>query len=129
MITTACTTPAARVAHWDERLELMQSALATRSSAEWLEIFDRVQVPCAPINTRRDLLTDPQIAENQLIVESEHPAVGRIRQTRPAARFERTPAEIRRPAPTLGQHTDEVLSESGFSPDEIEKLRAEGVVA
>ncbi len=122
-------TPAARVAHWDERLELMQSALATRSSAEWLEIFDRVQVPCAPINTRRDLLTDPQIAENQLIVESEHPAVGRIRQTRPAARFERTPAEIRRPAPTLGQHTDEVLSESGFSPDEIEKLRAEGVVA
>ena len=122
-------TPAARVAHWDQRLELMQSALGTKTSAEWLEILDRVQVPCAPINSRADLLTDPQIAANELIVESEHPVVGRIRQTRPAARFDKSPAELRRPAPTLGEHSDEVLAEAGYAGDEIEKLRGEGVVS
>ena len=52
-----------------------------------------------------------------------------MRQTRPAARFDRTPAEIRRPAPTLGQHTDEVLAEAGLSSDQIAELRSEQVVA
>ncbi len=86
-------------------------------------------MPCAPINSRQDLLSDPQIAANELIVESDHPAVGRIRQTRPAARFDKSPAELRRHAPTLGQHTDELLGELGLAADAIEKLRADQVVA
>jgi len=122
-------TPAGRIAHWDARLELMQGALGSRTNADWLRILDAAEVPCGPINGRADLLTDPQIAANELIVESEHPAVGRMRQTRPAARFERTPAEIRRPAPTLGQHTDEVLAEAGLSAEQIAELRSEQVVA
>ena len=55
--------------------------------------------------------------------------MGRLRQTRPAARFDRTPAEIRRPAPTLGQHTDEVLREAGLDPGQIEELRRQRIVA
>ena len=121
-------TAASRVKHWDERLELMGEALKTRTSAEWLERLDAAGVPCAPILGRRDLLTHPQIAANELIVESDHPHVGRIRQTRPAARFDRTPAEIRLPAPMLGEHTDEVLAEIGLSKREIEELRAAEVV-
>ena len=65
---------------------------------------------------------------NELIVVSEHPIAGRVRQTRPAARFERTPAEIRRPAPGLGEHTDEVLSSIGLDADEIEQLRVADVI-
>ena len=60
---------------------------------------------------------------NELIVETQHPQAGTVRQTRPAARFERTPAELRRPAPTVGQHTNEILSEAGFSEQEIQALR------
>ncbi len=122
-------TPAARVAHWDERLALMQEALRERPTAEWLERLDRADVPCAPILGRSDLLEHPQLAANELIVESEHPHAGPLRQTRPAARFERTPAAIRRPAPLLGEHSDEILAALGCSPEEIAALRASGVVA
>jgi len=122
-------TAAGRVAHWDERLELMQEALLTRTTAEWLEILDHAQVPCAPINARKDLLSDPQISANQLIVEVDHPAVGPVRQTRAAARFDRTPADLRLPAPALGEHTEEVLSELGLSAAEIQALRDTKAVA
>ena len=122
-------TPTDRVVHWDTRLGLMAEALATRTTAEWIERLDAEQVPCAPILKREDLLTDPQLAANELIVESDHPHVGRLRQTRPAARFDRTPAGIQRPAPRLGEHTDELLAEVGMSPSEIARLREVGAVS
>jgi crotonobetainyl-CoA:carnitine CoA-transferase CaiB-like acyl-CoA transferase len=122
-------TGTSRVINWDERLQLMGDALRTDTTARWLSRLDAEQVPCAPILGRRDLLTDPQIAANELIVESDHPQVGRLRQTRPAARFEGTPSEIRRPAPTLGQHTDEVLAELGLADSEISVLRESGAIA
>ncbi len=121
-------TPAARVAHWDERLERMQEALRGRTTAEWLARLDAADVPCAPILGRRELLDHPQLAANELLVESEHPHAGRVRQPRPAARFERTPAEIRRPAPLLGEHTDELLAELGLAPEEVQVLRRDKVV-
>jgi crotonobetainyl-CoA:carnitine CoA-transferase CaiB-like acyl-CoA transferase len=121
-------TAANRVAHWDERLELMAGALATRTTADWIAALDAAGVPCAPILSRRELLDDPQLAANELISESDHPHAGRVRQPRPAARFERTPARIGRPAPLLGEHTDEILRGIGLSDPEIGELRSSGVV-
>ncbi len=122
-------TPAGRVKHADARLELTAGALATRSSAEWLERLDAAQVPCAPILSRDALIHDEQVKANELIVESDHPHAGRMRETRPAARFDRTPSELRRPAPLLGEHTDSVLAELDFSPEQVAELREAGVVA
>jgi crotonobetainyl-CoA:carnitine CoA-transferase CaiB-like acyl-CoA transferase len=122
-------TPAGRVKYADARLELTAEVLQTRTSAEWLARLDAEQVPCAPILSREDLLTDPQIAANALIVESEHPQAGRMRQARPAARFDGTPAELRIPAPLLGEHTDAVLTELGVSSEELTALRTAGTVA
>jgi crotonobetainyl-CoA:carnitine CoA-transferase CaiB-like acyl-CoA transferase len=98
------------------------------TSAHWLQRLRAEGVPCAPVLRRGDLLTDPQLAANQLIVESDHPHAGRMRQTRPAARFDKTPAALRRPAPLLGEHTDEVLREAGVSAAEISALRRAGVI-
>ncbi len=122
-------TPAGRVKHADARLELTAEVLATRTSAEWLARLDAAQVPCAPILSRTDLFTDPQIAANALIVESDHPHAGRMRQPRPAARFTGTPAELRSPAPLLGEHTDAVLTELGISSEQLAALRTTGAVA
>src|SRR5215510_10800156 len=115
-----------RVKYADARLELTAEVLKTKTSAEWLARLDAEQVPCAPVLTREDLLTDPQIAANALIIESEHPQAGRMRQARPAARFNDTPAELRSPAPLLGQHTDEVLTGLGVSSEQLAALRTAG---
>jgi crotonobetainyl-CoA:carnitine CoA-transferase CaiB-like acyl-CoA transferase len=122
-------TPAGRVKFADARLELAAEVLKHRSSAEWLARLDAEDVPCAPILTRDDLLRDPQVRANGMIVESTHPSAGPMRQPRPAARFEHTPAELRCFAPLLGQHTDEVLRESGLGGSDIAQLRQAGIVA
>ena len=123
-------TPSARIKHAQERLELAAAVLRTGTSADGLARLEGEDVPCAPILSREDLLTDPQIAANALIVENEHPHAGRMRQPRPAARFEATPADpLRRPAPLLGEHTDEVLREIGAPAAQIAELRAAGVIA
>lgn len=118
-----------RIANADERFDLTGQVLRTRSSAEWLEILDREQVPCAPILSPAQVIQDAQVRHNGLVVEYQHPFAGRTRQTRPAARFEGTPQEIRHPAPSLGEHTDEVLGELGVSREELASLRSAGVVA
>jgi len=112
----------------DARLQLTQEALLARPAAEWLEQLTAVGVPCAPVQTRNQVIRHPHVREMGIVVETEHPAAGRLRQARAAARFSRTPAEIRRGAPALGEHTREILGEFGYSAAEIAALRADGVI-
>jgi crotonobetainyl-CoA:carnitine CoA-transferase CaiB-like acyl-CoA transferase len=121
-------TPAGRVKHADARLEMTAAVLSTRTSAEWLARLDAHQVPCAPILRREQLADDAQVRANGLIVESVHPLAGRMREPRPPVRFEATPAAIRRPAPGLGEHGDELLAELGYDEKARSALRAAGVL-
>ena len=121
-------TAAGRVAHAGERLTALQEVLRERPSAHWLERLEREDVPCAPVLDRDGLLVHPQILASRIVVESEHPAGGPMRQPRPAERFDGTPSGIRRPAPAHGEHTDEVLAECSFEADERARLRAARVV-
>jgi crotonobetainyl-CoA:carnitine CoA-transferase CaiB-like acyl-CoA transferase len=116
------------VANAKERLDLMAGVIKTRSTEDWLEVLDREDVPCAPVLTRDEVHLHPQVQANGIIVEDEHPVVGRVRQARPAERMDRTPSEITRGAPVLGQHTDEVLLEAGLAREDIAALRAGGVL-
>src|SRR5260370_36717457 len=107
-------TPAGRVRYADARLELTAGPLKSMTTAEALQRLEAEQVPCAHIHSREEMMADPQVAANGLIVDSVHPHAWPMRQPRPAARFEATPAEIRTPAPGLGEHTDAVLAETGL---------------
>ena len=106
-------TPALRQKHINDRLAMIQETLLTRPAKEWLDRLTEAGVPCAPVLTRTETLTNPQVQANGIVIEAEHPVAGTIRQARSAARFSATPASVRRPAPALGQHTHEILTEIG----------------
>lgn len=118
--------PALRQENIDARLALIQEVLHNRSTDYWLRLLDAHGVPCAPVLHRSELTAHPQIQTNGIIVESDHPEAGRLRQARPAARFSETALKPASGAPQLGAHTEAVLAEAGYSADEIVALRASG---
>ncbi len=122
------TTAAGRDRHANERLELTQSALLDKNASEWLEILDAAGVPCAPVLKRHEMIRHPQVEASGIVVETEHPHAGRLRQARNAARFEATPTEIRHGAPHHGEHTRAIMSELGFNTTEIDDLISAGVI-
>jgi crotonobetainyl-CoA:carnitine CoA-transferase CaiB-like acyl-CoA transferase len=112
-----------------ERLELTQQALRNRTSADWIARLEEHDVPCAPVLTRREMIDHPQVVENGIIVETDHPKAGRLRQSRSPARFSGTPVEHRYGGQALGGSTYEVLAEAGYSKAEIDALIAAGAAA
>jgi crotonobetainyl-CoA:carnitine CoA-transferase CaiB-like acyl-CoA transferase len=119
-------TPAARSLNAAERITLVGEILANGLSQPWLDRLDAADVPCAPVLRRGEVMGNVQVVNNALIETIEQPSVGTVRQPRPAARFDRTPARIGGPAPRIGQHTDTILAEAGYSADEIEAMKQAG---
>jgi crotonobetainyl-CoA:carnitine CoA-transferase CaiB-like acyl-CoA transferase len=97
--------------------------------AEWAAIFEEQDIPHAPSQWTEDLLGDPQVIHEDLIVHVDDPVVGPMDQMGKAVVFEDAPAPDPPPAPRAGAHTDAVLSSLGFAPAEIERLRASGAVS
>ena len=112
----------------NERLELIQSVLVERTTDEWMAVLEPAGVPCAPVLHRKDMIHHPQVQASGIVTENDHPVAGRLRQARNAARFSGTTPEHRFGAPQLGEHTDEILREAGFSDAEIVRMREQGTV-
>lgn len=121
-------TGAARSVNATERITLVGEMLATATTEHWLPLLDEAQVPCAPVLRRQDVAANEQVRHNRLIEEFDQPSVGRVRQPRPAARFDHSPAAIAGPARRLGEDTQVVLRELGYSDAEIDGLEASGAV-
>ena len=121
-------TPALRDENADDRLNLIQEVLLEKPAAEWLLTLDDAGVPCAPVLTRKQMIEHPQIKASNIVVEYEHQHAGRLRQARPAARFEGTPTSIRQGAPLLGEHTYDLLAEVGYSDQDIDAMVKEQIL-
>jgi crotonobetainyl-CoA:carnitine CoA-transferase CaiB-like acyl-CoA transferase len=115
-------TPALRQRNIDDRLLMTQEVLLTRPAAFWLDRLTTEGVPCAPVLTRSQMIQHPQVRATGIVVETDHKDAGRIRGARPAARFSATPASIRRGGPALGEHSEPLLTELGYSHAEISAL-------
>lgn len=100
-----------RVTHRDELLAILKPVFLTRTSGEWLSALDAAGIPCGPIHTLDQVFTMPQVEARDMLIEMDHPAIGKLPLVGSPLKFSDTPVEYRRPPPRLGEHTDEVLKE------------------
>jgi formyl-CoA transferase len=120
-------TATARVAHRDELARLIEEVTCTRTRAEWIAVFDEAGIPCGPILDYAEAFAYPQAVSREMSLTVRHPRLGEMRTIGTPLKLSATPLDPARRAPMLGEHTDEVLAAAGYSPDEIEQLRAAGV--
>jgi crotonobetainyl-CoA:carnitine CoA-transferase CaiB-like acyl-CoA transferase len=120
-------TVAAREENKPARLELTQEALLEDTTESWMQRLGAHDVPCAPVMTRNQVWSHPQVEANGTIIQQEHPQAGRIRQARTPAQFSTTPPEAPEPARQLGEDTRAVLTEAGYDADTISDMIAQGI--
>ncbi len=117
-----------RVKNRKELEVLLETRFMADTTAAWLDRFEAAGIPAGPILTYDQVFADPQVRHREMVVAVEHPTAGATRVLGIPIKLSRTPGRVRRPAPTLGQHTDEVLRELGCTASEIARLRAERVI-
>lgn len=118
-----------RVVHRATLIPLLQEIFTTRRSAEWIELILAIGAPVGPINDVAAALADPQVQARRMVQTVEHSTLGPIELLGPVAKFSRSPAEIHLAPPSLGQQTDEVLTQVlGYNQLQIDSLRAAGAL-
>ena len=112
-----------------ELISILDKVLTTRNREEWLRILgEEVGIACSPVLSIAEVVNDPQVLENNYIVESDHPVLGRVKIPGFPVSFSRSPPEVRSAAPHFGQHTEEVLLQvGGYTWDEIAELKEQEV--
>ncbi|MGI4777704.1 MAG: CaiB/BaiF CoA transferase family protein [Janthinobacterium lividum] len=122
-------TNADRIAHRVALIALIREITATRDTADWIALFERVGVPCGPINTIAEVFDDPQVRARGTQIRMTHPAGGEIPLVASPLRLSQTPVQYRRAPPQLGQDTDRVLGDwLGLSAGAISELKERGIV-
>jgi len=119
---------AKRSANRAELNALIAERLRTRTTAEWVRVLNQVGVPCGPVYTMDEVFADPQVEHLAMTLPVQHPVLGRLDILRNAVRMTDAPPTVRTPSPDAGGHSQEVLTELGYPPAEIDDLRARGVI-
>jgi len=119
---------AKRSANRRELNSLIAERLRTRTTAEWVEALNQAGVPCGPVYGMDEVFADPQVEHLEMTEPVQHPALGRLDILRNAVRMTDGPATVRTPSPDIGADTDAVLTELGYPREEIDRLRAQGVI-
>src|SRR5690606_12233678 len=99
---------------------------ARRTTDEWVQALEKLDIPVARVNTLSSLMHDPHLQDVGFFQWAEHPSQGRIRTMAQGTEWSATPPDVRRMAPRLGEHSAELLAELGYSPEEIEAMHKAG---
>ncbi len=118
-----------RIAHRGELNDLLSEVFITRAAEEWLKDLREGGLPCGPINSIPDVFAHPQAVPRSLIVESEHPTAGTVKSSGFPYKLSKTPADIHRPPPMLGEHNQDVLINLlGYSPEDVAAFEDQNVL-
>jgi crotonobetainyl-CoA:carnitine CoA-transferase CaiB-like acyl-CoA transferase len=121
-------TPQKRFANRAELARIVSDRLRTQGTDYWVTALNAAGVPCGPVYAMDEVFADPQVQHLEMAQAVDHPARGRIDLVRNAVRMTGAAGTVRAPAPDPGDHTDDVLTDLGYAPAEIEKLRADRVI-
>jgi len=118
-----------RIKNREELIGYLNECFEAQDRDELLEKLNKSGVPCAPVYTMSEIFRDPQILSREMLIEEDHPTLGRIKDIGMPIKFSETPGEVRLPPPLLGQHTDEILEKMlGYGKGEVKQLRGDGVI-
>ena len=122
------TTNTDRVEHRAECVGELSALFAQKATAHWVDLIVEAGVPCGPINTVADVVSNPQVLARNMIAEVDHPNIPNLKFPGSPLKLTDSPATIRRVPPMLGQHNEEILEEAGYSPEKIADLKERGVL-
>lgn len=117
-----------RVEHYAEMEARVEEVTTTRTTSDWLTLFERHEVAAAPINKVQDFFDDPQFKALDMLTTLSHSKAGDVQIQTPPWQMSETPCEVELPPPALGEHSVQILLENGFSEDEVESLLKENVI-
>jgi crotonobetainyl-CoA:carnitine CoA-transferase CaiB-like acyl-CoA transferase len=118
-----------RVRLRDTLIPLLAEVMARRSKADWLAALEAAKVPCGAINNLAEVFDDPQVVAREMVVDVAHPLADSVRLVASPMKLSATPVQYRRAPPLLGEHTDEVLREFGWTEAQCDALRATGAIS
>lgn len=108
---------------------ILEAVFAAGPRQHWLDRLEAAGIPCAPVQPARELFTHPQLLQNDLIAEHDSINLGKLKQMGMVVKLSETPGKLWSAAPGLGQHTDEILSELGYTEEDVQQLRTKRVIA
>ncbi len=116
-----------RVNNRKEMDAVIEEALSTKTTAEWMDLMEKADLWASPVNTFPHAFSDPQVLHNEMVITIDSP-IGPLKMPGFPYKFSRTPAQVRLPPPLLGEHTEEILRRVGYTSDEIQTLRETEVI-
>jgi alpha-methylacyl-CoA racemase len=113
---------------WEEISSYLKQVFLTKTRDEWFDLMIQKDIPVGKVYSLDEVFSDPQVLHRQMLIEVEHPTLGKFKQTGIAPKLSQTPGKVRTLSPLLGEHSQEILLELGYSQGEIENWRQEGVI-
>lgn len=117
-----------RKGHENELAGLLEATFSQETTHHWMKLLEAAAVPCGPINDLKQVYSDPQVLQRQMVVELEDPELGTLKNIGIPVKLSLTPGKIRRRAPDLGEHSREILLNAGYTGEEVSRLREAGIV-
>lgn len=114
---------------WDDIASSFREIFLTKTRDEWVELLRQTDVCVAPVNSVDEVFSDPQVVHRKMVVEIDHPTLGKVKQVGISIKLSETPGAVRSTAPRPGQHTEEILRSLGYTKEGIAELRESGAVA